>query len=75
MPTKLESEIMFGLEDMINDVIFSENHKMAPRWRHAWVIAIILFHYKLQGMIDDRGEVHANWWCQFRDMLITKYGR
>ena len=35
MPTKLESEIMFGLEDMINDVIFSENHKMAPRLRHA----------------------------------------
>ena len=31
MPTKFELKITLDFEDMINDVIISENYKMAPR--------------------------------------------
>ena len=74
MPTKFELKITLDFEDMINDVIISENYKMAPRWRHGWLMTIILLYYKLQEMIDDHGKVHVDWWCQFWDMLWTKYG-
>ena len=33
-------KITFNYEDMVNHVTLRRNHKMAPIWRHAWVIAM-----------------------------------
>ena len=39
MSVKFCSKIIFSLEDIADHVTKSENHKMAPTWRHAWVIS------------------------------------
>ena len=39
MSIKFCWQIIFSLEDIANHVTKSENHKMAPTWRHAWRIS------------------------------------
>ena len=54
--------ILFSSEDMNDHVTKSENHKMAPTWRHAWVISMkMVCGNQLHDIINDHGNFHVDW--------------
>jgi len=75
MPTIIDAEITFRYEDMINNVTLSENHKMAPRWRHTWLISLKSLLCLFMDMTNDLGNFHVDWSWQFWDILWTKWAR
>ena len=68
MSSKNYWKIIFSSEDMINHVTKSEKHKMAPTWRHAWVIS--------KTMVYETTSWHTKWsWkisCWLDDENIEK---
>ena len=61
MSMKFCWQIIFSLEDITNHVTKSQNHKMAPTWRHAWMISIKIVWIQLHDMINDHGNFHVDW--------------
>ena len=61
MSVKLILKMTFSYEDMINYVTQCQKNKMAPTWRHAWLIVMKNLLIQLHGNVNDHDNFHDDW--------------